>query len=839
MNWCRIFLLFFCSQLLFLDASSQVTQGWSPWQGIYDDSNVSVEVQFKMYTNSCNGGKKCKFRYRLSPWLGNGQPSNANYVNWKMDYVDCNGVLRWQQFSLNIGEGAKFNMLNESMDYTFRALEIKAPVYEVESSRYPSKKSGKKVVKLSEEANRIISIDTVYQGEKVSLEVDGGVLGEGAEWVWYKGGCAKNEVGRGTSIQVSPKSSTTYYVRAEGLNNKTLCASKKVRVFRNSIIGDRQVYYGQSTTLKVKGAQLSGSQRWAWYRDDCDGTPFHFGTQCTVAPENTTTYYVALTGATVELKCLTKTVTLNTQSLNPEKIEGPGKVCGGESAVMKISGGYLAKGAAWVWYESGCGTKKIGSGEEIQVTPDKTNTYYVRAEGNGNTTKCISHKMSFVNGSVAPEGISGELTICEGESTELAVKGGKLSSGSNWMWYSGSCNGIALKSGRSLEREPSITTTYSVRGEGDCTTSCKSCTVTVKTRSRPPTKINLSKQNLFKGDEIRISKPSGNGSLGTNATWEWYAGSCGSRLIGKGNSIKRKLTRIETIYLRASGDCNSTACKSIKLDPQKGHKTHSTFSPRKGSDYNNKFLHVGGGAGAMFGNYMITSTSPQAGNNIAVAPPIDSIISMTPVGIEGEFSFHPIFKDYFSLGFIVGGGFWSPFFVGPITQNTSANIGDLTGVSNNKINSRTDFAVEVGAGFKFIKLLASYKNQIYTHGFTIKYGNLSSDVISRNVDFELRRESFKMGLRFGAYDRHKRKSKRGVNFDFSYIMFRDFPWEWKSFDWTYANGSSFKQGFAFSMWIHSVLKVSAELLMSDMGGGVNTANPHWKVGIMYNHNSFY
>jgi hypothetical protein len=57
------------------------------------------------------------------------------------------------------------------------------------------------------------------------LSVSGGTLGTGANWVWYAGSCGGSAIGSGTSIGVSPSSTTNYYVRAEGTCNTTVCAA--------------------------------------------------------------------------------------------------------------------------------------------------------------------------------------------------------------------------------------------------------------------------------------------------------------------------------------------------------------------------------------------------------------------------------------------------------------------------------------------------------------------------------------------------------------------------------------------------------------------------------------
>ncbi|MCK4700573.1 MAG: hypothetical protein KAT38_09570, partial [Bacteroidales bacterium] len=63
-----------------------------------------------------------------------------------------------------------------------------------------------------------------------TLSVNGGYLGEDAEWHWYIDNCAENHVGTGVSINVSPDETTTYFVRAEGTANNTPCKGLAINV---------------------------------------------------------------------------------------------------------------------------------------------------------------------------------------------------------------------------------------------------------------------------------------------------------------------------------------------------------------------------------------------------------------------------------------------------------------------------------------------------------------------------------------------------------------------------------------------------------------------------------
>ncbi len=63
-------------------------------------------------------------------------------------------------------------------------------------------------------------------------------------------------------------------------------------------------------------------------------------------------------------------------------------VCPGITVSLGITGGTLGTNASWKWYTGNCGGTLVGTGTTISVTPIVATTYYVRAEGDCNTTGC-------------------------------------------------------------------------------------------------------------------------------------------------------------------------------------------------------------------------------------------------------------------------------------------------------------------------------------------------------------------------------------------------------------------------------------------------------------------
>jgi PKD domain/Ig-like domain CHU_C associated len=243
-------------------------------------------------------------------------------------------------------------------------------------------------------------------------------------------------------------------------------------------------------------------------------------------------------------------------------------ICSGGNTNISVTGGSLGTGASWKWYVGGCGTgASIGTGTTINVNPTVTTTYYVRAEGDCGTTLCASVTVTVKNPSVAPTGASAvSPTVCSGQGTDISVTGGSLGTNAVWKWYAGGCaSGASIGTGATITVNPTTTTTYYVRAEGDCNnTTCAQVTVTVKTLSTAPTGASAISSPICLGGNTNIGVIGG--SLGTGASWKWYAGGCASGAsIGTGATINVNPATTTTYFVRAEGDCNNTTCASVQV----------------------------------------------------------------------------------------------------------------------------------------------------------------------------------------------------------------------------------------------------------------------------------
>lgn len=96
-----------------------------------------------------------------------------------------------------------------------------------------------------------------------------------------------------------------------------------------------------------------------------------------------------------------------------------------------------------------------------------------------------------------------------------------------------------------------------------CNYTSPSYQLTAKASSTAATSITKDKGSSCPGTSVTLTLHGG--SLGTNATWNWYSSSCGGTLIGTGTSVSVAPMVTTTYYVRAEGDCNTTACIPVTI----------------------------------------------------------------------------------------------------------------------------------------------------------------------------------------------------------------------------------------------------------------------------------
>lgn len=451
---------------------------------IYKDSYVTVELQYKLNDPCLSGGagKSSKFRYVIT----GSQSGTDKYLNWKMDYYNCDKSITCQTNFLNIGNFLS-DGINENVDWTFDGSKLEIPFYDVTVSSSPKRSpSYIKAIPKSMPPKSIAGNININYGDKTTLSLKGGVLGIKSEWKWYADQCGSVLVGKGESIVLSPIQSTQYFVRAESPSDTSDCIPVFISVNPESkeadhIEGKQIVCVGEKDIpLSVRGGRLGKDAEWVWYKDSLQGQPLGKGSKILVNPSEATTYYVRAEG----VANTTKAVSLHVQPISeefqdPTSISGSEFVCKGSSASLDVVGGKVTTANQWHWYREKIEPRsEIGRGATLQITPDNTTTYIVRAEGVCGVSAEKIIKVVVGQLSQAPISIS-SADGSKNNRTQLSVTGGVLAENAKWVWYTDKCEDGKKKGvGESIEVNVRKSTVFFVRGEGNCnTTDCVSVLV--------------------------------------------------------------------------------------------------------------------------------------------------------------------------------------------------------------------------------------------------------------------------------------------------------------------------------------------------------------------------
>lgn len=479
-----LFILFFVLQGFC--AFSQT--GWGAWQKLYKDNNITVEIKFFIAENSCvDGEKPLKFKYQLNGYL----TSYTQFVNWKMDYTACNGELTYVKNSIAIGGKDAIQLLGENKlidnvfvdqdNATFTCIDLVEPFYDAVLSKIKATGSGNRIIPLSKEPIGIEGNKNIYLGQSTDLTVEGGMLGLGADWVWYKDQCGSNKVGTGETITVQPTDTSTYFVRAEGKNNKTLCAQLTINVNKKStsptsISGNAKACRGENTILTVEGGSLGLESDWVWYINSCKGQKLGKGISISVNPTESTTYLVRAEGKYNKTDCVSILINVYNKSLDPTSITTitSTTICEGEKIKLRVNGGLLSNGAVWKWYSGSCDESSIASGLEVELAPLSSTTFFVRGEGFCNKTNCVSVVVSVNEKSYSAGYITKPSIIYKYQKITLSLNGGSLGKNSRWVWWKGYCEkGKIVGTGTSITVRNRKPTTYFVQARGLCNeTTC-------------------------------------------------------------------------------------------------------------------------------------------------------------------------------------------------------------------------------------------------------------------------------------------------------------------------------------------------------------------------------
>jgi hypothetical protein len=376
---------------------------------------------------------------------------------------------------------------------------------------------------------------SVCGGGSSTLSIVSGNLGDATGWYWYSGSCGGTPVGTGTSVVVSPASTTTYYVRGEGgCLAPGACASVTVTVDPGpaaSAGGSATICENSSYTLTAGEATASnGTILWTHngagsLADATTLTPTYTAAAGDAGTAVTLTLTVTNNACTPSTATATYTINveaLHTLSLSSASLTDAQTVCDG-SPITDITyavGGGATGASATVLPAGVTGVYNAGV-FTISGSPTVSGIFNYTVTTLGSACPAVT-----ANGSITvdprPTGaISGTTAICTGGSATLSIAvtgtgpwSGTLSDGTA---FSGNSSPI------SVSVSPASTTVYTISTLQD--DNCNaipadltgSATVTVEADPVAPG-INPSPASgtmVCVGDNVSATFTPGSGGAGT------------------------------------------------------------------------------------------------------------------------------------------------------------------------------------------------------------------------------------------------------------------------------------------------------------------------------------
>lgn len=276
------------------------------------------------------------------------------------------------------------------------------------------------------------STSSVCAGSPVTMSVTAGVLNDATSWSWYSGSCGGTAVGTGTSIMVSPATTTDYYINgAGGCVSAIPCTSITVTV-------------SPSPTLTASSGSV------------CSGNSF------VIVPSGALTYTFSSGSATV-----TPTVTTNYTVTGADAVGCTGSAISSVTVnalpTVTVNSGAVCSGSSFTLIPGGAASYTFSSGSAV-VNPASTTNYTV----NGTSAAgCAGSAVSTVSVNSLPTvtASTSASLICVGQSASLTASGA-----STYSWNTGGSAAVIAVS-------PTVTTTYTVNGT-DANGCSNSVTVT-------------------------------------------------------------------------------------------------------------------------------------------------------------------------------------------------------------------------------------------------------------------------------------------------------------------------------------------------------------------------
>lgn len=526
-----------------------ISGDWESAGVVFQDENVSVEIEFKLSKESCDtasfGNSNNLFRYLIT---GHRKPLGIDkYLTFKIVYQDCFGRLICKTNNLNIGNKRKNDVWDgvqpisdPNSDNFFRGSKLIIPFMEVRTSleKDPSKDS---------------------ECYKKTISIPSGAKSKKPEVV--------SQTTKIESFQNESKPKTEEILPMKVPVSKSKKSDLRIKGPQGDIVK------GQKIRLELSDP---GDNEWNWYEEDCNGTLLKTGSSFLdiIVLESTTFYAKPIVKISNKEICLNYHIFVDsTSSLSvpPTSIvaNNKGIVCKGDTAKLYPLGGNLGTDATWTWFEKGNSTP-IFMGDTLKVVPEKSTSFIVKAKGKYNETEAVEtfvtvHDFDFPNRKLV---FYPNQALCPNQKVQFKVEGSPTQTPMIWDWFDEKGNMLSQGTQSLIFYSPVTTEIYATyRGCSEDRTYSR--TYEVNTGSTLPSSYIL--KQIGSDYNIELN----GGDLKSGSKWVIYDQNKKMiyPLLGN-NFISKELNRVYLV--RAEGNCDTTNYYQIKVS-EKNKKSNRFY----------------------------------------------------------------------------------------------------------------------------------------------------------------------------------------------------------------------------------------------------------------------
>lgn len=207
----------------------QAQTKWTSWEELYSDNTVKIEIQFKIYKNSCEpGARDNKYKYKIT-----GKYADTKNLYWKLKYKDCNNVTKILNNEIIVGGNDVIEGIVESPDYVFKCKKIIKKKYDIGFSSSKNDTAFEYAKNKLKNKTKWTEWEKLYSDKSITVEI---------QYLLHKEACkngGKNNKYRYkiTGLLYNEDKWLDWEMKYIDCNNNTQISSNKINIGKNGSRG--------------------------------------------------------------------------------------------------------------------------------------------------------------------------------------------------------------------------------------------------------------------------------------------------------------------------------------------------------------------------------------------------------------------------------------------------------------------------------------------------------------------------------------------------------------------------------------------------------------------------